>query len=148
MSGWTRYHVFPYLGLVLFLCGGLPSREGSLFVLDRSGPLSRRQARAFAGLVGLLLLAQLPTSYLGHMRQDPDPAPQQACLRRIEEIDARCRAERIDGRAAAAALDPLVVPYSFCETDPPRINGWELLRGSPVPVPRTPDEIKRLLDGP
>jgi hypothetical protein len=127
----------------LFICGGLPGRNGSLFQLDRAGLLSRGQVKGLAVLIVALLVIQLPLSLLGHLERDPDPAPQMAALQRIEEVEARCRTHRIAADTARQALGRLDLPYSG---DPPRIDGWELLRGSAAPQPMTIDQARHLLE--
>ncbi len=142
MIDWSRYHLPPFLGLVFFLCGGLPSRQGTLFTLAPDG-LTWRQAAALALFAVLLLAAQLPATVRGHQTTNPDPAAQAACLRRIEETDERCREHHIDAATARAALGaPLVIPQ--CDK-PPLIDGWDLLRGSPEPRPMSVEEARRLL---
>jgi hypothetical protein len=134
----SRYHLLPQLGLALIVAGGLPGRDGRWFVLDRSGALTPPQARGLALLVGACLLVQLPHGLgvypLGHSEQ-------QAALREVEEMDARCRAHHIDAAAARAALPKLPVPEGG------DLNGWGLLRGSPDPRPVTPEEARALLTG-
>jgi hypothetical protein len=132
-----RYHLLPQLGLALVVAGGLPGRNGRWFTLDESGALTRRQARGLALLVGACLLVQLPHGLgvypLGH-------AEQQAALRRVEEVDARCREHHIDAATARAALPRLEVPLAGDD-----LNGWGLLRGSPDPRPTTSDAARTLL---
>jgi hypothetical protein len=143
MAGWTRYNLVPFLGLIFFLCGGLPSREGSLFQLDTAGALTRAQAGALGLLTALLLLLQYPQGLLGHRQRDRDPAPQWAALKRIEIIDEQCRAHGIAATTARQVLSPLIIPHSG---DPePRINGWAFLRGSPAPQSLSTDDARRLL---
>jgi hypothetical protein len=142
MQRWTRYHLFPYLGLVLFLCGGLPSRHGTLFRLDPTGRLTRPQLRALALLIAVLFVAQFPQGVAGHLKLDRDPLVQWQVLQRIEEVDACCREHGISAETARQALEPLDVPYSG---EPPRINGWEWLRGSARAQPMSIAEAKRLL---
>jgi hypothetical protein len=142
MIRWTRYNLFPFLGLIFFVCGGLPGRAVSLFHLDPSGRLSGSQVRRLGFLVGLLFLLQFPLGLLGHLREDPDASRQVASLRRIEEIDDRCRAYGIAAGTAREALGRLEIPYSG---EPPRINGWDLLRGSRRPREWTVEEADILL---
>jgi hypothetical protein len=142
MIRWTRYNLFPFLGLILFVSGGLPGRQGSLFKLDVSGRVSGSQAWRLGFLVVLLFLLQFPLGLLGHLRQDPDAARQLASLRRIEDTDDFCRAYGIEAGTARQALGRLEIPYSG---EPPRINGWDLLRGSPQPRAWTVKEVRELL---
>jgi hypothetical protein len=143
MVGWTRYNVFPFLGFAFFICGGLPSREGSLFQLDPGRGLTRGQAGALLCLTVLLLAVQLPPAIAGHHAKNPNPTPQWATLEHIEAVDARCREFHIDAATARAALTgPLIVPQSGT---PPLIDGWELLRGSANPRSMTVDEARHLL---
>jgi hypothetical protein len=146
---WTRYNLLPFLGLVLFFCGGLPSRQGTLFQLDLSGLLTRGQFRALALLIVTLVGLQLPLSWVGHMRTAYDQAKQMAVLRHIEEVDARCRAHHISAEDARRALGFLEVPYTTTPgTDrPPRISGWDWLNGSDDPLPHEDlEEVRRLLE--
>jgi hypothetical protein len=142
MIRWTRYNLFPFLGLIFFVCGGLPGRQGSLFRLEPLGTLSPSQARGLVFLAGLLFLLQFPLGLLGHIRQDPDISRQMASLRRIEDTDDHCRSYGIGATTARHALDRLDIPYSG---EPPRINGWDLLRGSSVPREWTVEQVRELL---
>src|SRR5262249_50888390 len=74
MARWTRYHLFPFLGLVFFVCGGLPSRQGTLFQLRSDGTLTRAQLFGLGVLITLLLGLQLPAAVVGHRHPSPDPA--------------------------------------------------------------------------
>jgi hypothetical protein len=134
---WGRYHLLPQLGLALFVCGGLPGREGKWFALDARGWLSGRQARALALLVGVCFVVQLPRSLACYHTYDP---AQRALLRRIEEVDARCREHGISADAARRELPKL-------DLDPwlSSVNGWEFLRGSPTPRERSAAEVRRVL---
>jgi hypothetical protein len=143
MVGWTRSNLLPFLGLVFFLCGGLPSRQGTLFTLDKAGDLTNRQFAGLALLTVLLAAVQVPMVVRGHEAKNPDPTAQVECLRLIEETDARCQEHHINAATARAALSgPLVIPQ--CDK-PPLIDGWQLLRGSADPRPMSVDEARRLL---
>jgi hypothetical protein len=142
MARWTRYNLFPYLGLVLLVCAGLPSRHGTLFQLDASGALTRRQAGALALLTFVLFSLQFPTGLAGYRLRDPAQTEQMACLTDIQRMDERCADYGIAGQTARQALGRLHIPHSG---DPPRISGWELLRGSPSPRPVSPAEARALL---
>lgn len=144
MARWTRYNLFPYLGLVMFVCGGLPARQGTLFVLDSRKHITRRQGQALAGLVCLMFLLQFPAGLMGHLHTDRDPAPQMAALRLVEAMDSRCQELGVSAEAARAALPTMVIPYSGDPT--PRINGWDLLWGSAQPLDRTVAATRRLLN--
>jgi hypothetical protein len=135
---WGRYHLLPQLGLALLVIAALPRWNGRGFFLDPRGTISRRQAQALVGLIGILFLIQLPRGLLAHRWFDP--GPQTEVLREIEEVDARCRAQHISADAARSALGWLEIP--FCGN---RKNGWDLLRGSDTPRELTREEIERLL---
>jgi hypothetical protein len=140
---------------------------------DRKRPeaaaLTRRQAGAVLGLVALLFALQLPRVVLTGAAVDRasdlaglagelprvlwtgwgDECPeQQAALRRIEAVDARCRQYRIAAATAREAMNPggerpLDIPG--CDG---REDGWEFLRGSDDPDPTiTPGQARRLLEG-
>lgn len=134
---WGRYHLLPQLGLTLFVCSGLAGFHGRWFALRDDGALTRRQARGLAILIGVCLVIQMPRALLSYFPYDPE---QVSTLRRIAEVDARCRAHRISGDAARAALPKLSLARWFSS-----VNGWEFLRGSDDPRPHTPDEVRRLL---
>jgi hypothetical protein len=135
---WGRYHLLPHLGLAMLVTATLPLLKDHWFSLDAGGSISGRQARALAGIIGILFLIQLPRGILAHRWYDP--APQQKVLRQIEDVDVRCRKHHISADAARAALGWLEIP--FCGN---RKNGWDLLRGSATPQPFTPEQIRRLL---
>ncbi len=143
----SRYHLLPHLGLVLFFCGGLPGRAGRWFTLDAIGAMSVRQRRMVYALIGICFLVQLPRGLLCSSptgwHQPAEVLQQQAVLRRIEEVDARCRKYHIGADAARQALGKLDVPLSL-----DTIDGWEFLVGSADPWPLPPEEIKRLLEAP
>jgi hypothetical protein len=146
---WNRYQLLPFLGLVLFVCGGLPSRQGTLFQLDSSGRLTRAQFLALSLLTAVLFILQFPIGLIGHIRTDPDAEAQMAVLQHIVEVDARCREYRISAETARQTLPFLEIPYSTTPGAgyPPRINGWQWLRGSRHPRPYDNfDEVRRLLE--
>jgi hypothetical protein len=143
MIGWTRYNLLPYLGLVILICAGLPSRQGTLFRLKYADSLSTGQACGLTGLILLLLGLQLPPGIAGSRKRDVAQATQMECLQRVANVDERCRQSGISAEIAREALGQLEIPYSG---DPhPRINGWELLRGSSKPSAWTVSEAKNHL---
>jgi hypothetical protein len=146
---WNRYQLLPFLGLVLFVTGGLPSRQGTLFQLDPGGRLTRGQLLGLSLLMAILFVVQFPIGLIGHIRTDPDAESQMVVLRQIEEVDARCRAHRISAETARQALPFLEIPYSTTPGAgyPPRINGWQWLRGSEDPPPHENlDAVRHLLE--
>ncbi len=140
----SRYHLLPQLGLVLFFCGGLPGREDHWFTPSADGTLSVRQRRLVYGLIGVCLLVQLPRGLIcgspTGWYQFAEVRAQFATLRRIEKVDALCREHHISAAAARQALGRLDIPCSLDVMD-----GWEFLRGSDNPWPLPPEEVKRLL---
>jgi hypothetical protein len=143
----ARYHLLPHLGLVLFFCGGLPGRAGRWFTLDTAGSITVRQRWFLYGLIGICFLVQLPRGLLCSSptgwEQFDDMREQQAVLRRIEEVDARCKQNHISAADARQALGSLDIPLAF-----DAIDGWELLIGSDNPRPLPPEEIQRRLEAP
>jgi hypothetical protein len=131
---WSRYHLLPQLGLVLFVVGGLP---GQRLALAEDGRLTRRQARFLYGLILLLLVVNLPRGIVGRWHYYPE---QTTVLHRIEEMDARCREYHVSAETARAALGDLEIPG--CGG---RENGWDFLRGSDDPRPISVEEARRLL---
>ena len=157
---WSRYHLLPQLGLALFVVGGLPAWNGRLFLLQADGRLTRRQVRFVACLIGVLMLIHLPRSVTATVRFEPMPfdfrtskvAPpdaQHAALRRVDEVDARCREHGISADAAKRVLPWLSIPGTSPQGAPGEINGWILLAGSAAPrapETRSDEEIRRLLE--
>lgn len=136
MHAWTRYHLFPHLGLVLFICGGLPSLAGRWFTLDLSGRLSDRQMLGLVSLIAVLTICHWPNVVVHH---DYDPQ-QQAVLQRVERMDARCQAHGISAATAREALGFLKMPMCY-----EKENAWEFLHGSPTPRNLSVEEARRLL---
>jgi hypothetical protein len=145
--GFARYHLLPQLGLVLFFCGGLHGRAARWFTRDENDGLNQRQRRSLYGLIGVLLLIHLPRGLICGAATSWDMVAerrnQQEILRRIEDVDARCRQHHIDAAAAREALGRLEMPLAQG-----MIDGWELLRGSDDPRPLPPEQIRRFLDAP
>lgn len=143
----SRYHLLPHLGLVLFFCGGLPGRAGRWFTPAEDGSVSARQRRFVFALIGVCFLLHLPRGLIFGSPTGWQPfesvRDQVAVLRRIEEVDARCRQHHIGAAAAREALGKLDIPWSEGLLD-----GWEFLRGSDDPRPMPKDEIQRLLEAP
>ena len=140
----SRYHLLPHLGLVLFVVGGLPGRW---FALDSAGTMTARQQRWIYALIGICFVAQLPRGLLcgspTGWSQFEEVRAQQEILSRIDEVDARCRRYHIAADDARQALGKLDVPLSLGVGD-----GWDFLIGSDDPRPLPSEEIKRLLEAP
>jgi hypothetical protein len=140
----ARYHLLPQLGLVLFICGGLPGRAGRWFTLNEDGTLSLPQRRFVYGLIVVCFLLSLPRALIcgspTDWNQFAQVREQLAALRRIEDVDARCRQHHISAAAARQALGEFNIPFSLGVVD-----GWEFLCGSDDPQPLPPEEVKRLL---
>lgn len=137
VHNWTRYHLFPHLGLVLFVVGGLPRFDGRWFSLQPTGGLSWRQAAAVGLLVAGMFACHLPRAHRSHFTAPPE---QLAMLRRVERVDDACRAAGIDGTTAREALGFEQFPFSF-EGE----NAWEFLRGSPSPLPTSIERARAVL---
>ena len=140
----SRYHLLPHLGLVLFVVGGLPGRW---FTLESAETMTARQQRWIYALIGICFVVQLPRGLLcgspTGWSQFEEVRAQQAVLNRIDEVDARCRRYHIAAADARQALGILDVPLSLGVAD-----GWDFLIGSDNPRPLPPEEVKRLLEPP
>jgi hypothetical protein len=88
-------------------------------------------------LIAACFCLQLPRAVLG--RFGPDPL-QEEMLRRIEEVDSRCRILHIGADDARRAL-----PKLDLERWTSAVNGWTFLWGSPDPRPCPPEVIRRVL---
>lgn len=136
---WSRYHLFPQLGLTWVLCAGLPRLDKRLRspVFGWLGSSQVRTAPLLAGLGVLLFLIQLPRG-LGHY-YDPRQIED---LRAVEEMDHRCREA---GISAHQAREILRRPGDQVSGSSDQVSRWEFLRGSDRPVPRTLEEVRRCL---
>jgi hypothetical protein len=121
---WTRYNVFPYLGLTLFICGGMAGRMETL--LERFNlPWTGSPPVIFVLLMTGLFLVNLPRGLVLAGSYDPS---QMEMFGHIAETDARCRAHHISASIARQALVKLPVPQWDANA-----NGWIFLRGSDSP---------------
>lgn len=136
VHNWTRYHLFPHLGIVLFIAGGLPRFERRWPTLV-PGRLSLGQTTVLVGLTAVLLACHRPRSVGSHFVVPPE---QMAVLQRVERVDERCRQMHIDAPTARAALGFLQFPLGYAGD-----NAWDLLRGSPSPAPVTVGRARELL---
>jgi hypothetical protein len=146
VHAWGRYHMYAHLGSVLFLAGGWPLR-GLMTASAAGRSLWLRMAWAVVAVcaLGLLVRAQLPRA--SELPFDPQQA---ADWRRVEEMDALCRAHHIDAATARQALPPFAIKGCMgqeLERHVP-ITGWYFLRASPDPRPVTVEEARRLLQPP
>jgi hypothetical protein len=136
VHNWTRYHLFPHFGLVLFVAGVLPWFEGRWWRLRPDGALSARQAIAVVVLIAGLFASNWPRTRVTHVR-----VPEQlAMLKRVEAIDDRCRDARMSAATAREAMGFLAAPLGYAED-----NVWDLLRCSSSPVEMSVDEARRTL---
>mgnify|MGYP001036975951 CR=1 FL=1 len=132
LRGWSRYNLFPWLGVVLALVGGLRWLGGS----DSAAGVTPREARLLGVMILSLMAANLPRGIVG----TPPPEPGQAdALARVDEVDVRCRVVGISPTAARGVLEPLWMPGDR------GFSTWRLLRGGPVVRDRTDDEVRALL---
>lgn len=125
---WSRYSVFPQLGVAFVLCGGLAGRR------ETTDRLSRREIWTLGWIVAILLVVQLPRGLIG----TPYNLKQMVVLRRVEEVDALCRRHAIGAEDARAAVKKL--PGLIGDDD-----AWILLRGSDHARPMSEDEVRQLL---
>ena len=137
MHHWSRYQLYPHLGLVLIVCGGLPRRWYPVSL----AAIPHCKAAVFLGVVVLVQLAS-PFYFHENTQQLKD-------IRRIEEVDARCRRFHIDAATARTVLpEPFLI--SGCEKDQTvngrTLSGWDFLRGSDDPQPVAVEDARRMLD--
>jgi hypothetical protein len=136
MHHWQRYQLFPHLGLVLIVCGGLPRRVVSRVNASRPRAIDT----GAACLLGLLLLTQLPRAHALYYG-----SRQTADLERVDEVEARCLQHHIGAATARQALPDFQVAGMGANVEGRPISAWDLLRGSPDPRPMAVEEAKRLL---
>lgn len=130
---WGRYQLFPHLGLVLFVVGGLPHWHRRL-VGNGDGPPGWLRRAWVPALVGLILAHAWVNGIMEYTTK------QHQQLAQIDAMDRRCRELRISREQALEVLPPFEVVLSDAGD-----NGWQFLRGSPDPLPRTSAEVRRLL---
>jgi hypothetical protein len=82
---WSRYQLYPQVGLALIVCAGLP-RCGRLLTGQGTRDLTPAGRRVLLVLAALLFAIHLPRGQVCYY--DPQ---QHADLRRVEDLDARCR---------------------------------------------------------
>jgi hypothetical protein len=139
-TAWSRYHLWPQLGLTLILLAVVAGKRGDRISGPETGRLSRIQQLGLAFLIAGLLLIHLPRSILGTSLYEP---AQLAVLRQIDDVDAVCREHGVPAELAGQVLPPLHVPLA-----PSFINGWQLLRGSARPSVFSAEEARRVVDCP
>jgi hypothetical protein len=166
---WSRYHLWPQLGLAMVLAGGWPEAR-RIAGFDANKPLSRRQCVGLLILIGALFLCQMPRGLFFHVlvKKDAgwsndeytyslpfrrqawvwrasDHQEQREAMERIEAVDALCREHHIDAATAQRVLDPkFQMPYDATGPDQKESN-WQFLHGSDDPRDISDEEAKRLL---
>ncbi len=143
----SRYHLLPHLGLVLFFVGGLRGREGRWFNLRDDGQIESRQLRFLLGVIGISFLVQLPRGLLcsspTSWTQFAEVREQQAALLRIEEVDSVSRQHHLAADSVRQVLGKFEMPLAHGVGD-----GWDFLIGSDDPQTMPAEQVQRLLDGP
>jgi hypothetical protein len=137
VSRWSRYQLMPHMGLVLFVCGCLPRWDPTRQAEQIEGKV-RWAPFLITGLFVALFLLQLARAReCSQLKGDHEQQGQE--LRRIEEMDHRCRENHIDAATARLVLEPFLLATGGTT------NAWELLRGSNDPRPLPVEEARRLL---
>lgn len=136
---WSRYNVFPQLGVALIVCAGLPRWQDGMRRRDQPGHFSKDRIRTLTRWILVLFVLQLPRGLIGTPMPDPR---QPEVLRQVEDMDARCRAYHITSETARRVLEPLPMPNGG---EGAGGNAWSLLRGSDDPHPLSDAEARRLL---
>lgn len=135
LRGWSRYSLFPWLGVVLALGGGLrrPADAGESTVLTHT------ETRRLLWLVLGLALVNLPRGILGTPTR---PAEQPGVLRRVEEVDRACQTAGIPAEAAWRVLEPLPAPGDE------GFDAYLLMWGGAGPADVPDSEVRRQLGRP
>lgn len=135
---WSRYHLFPQLGLSLLLAAGLPywlPRIGRW--LRPEGEISAAQGWGVCVLIVCLAVVHLPRGFLA----SPTGWKQGPAWSRLAEVDAVCQREGISRELALKVLPPWL---EFPEAGE-KFNGWQMLHGSAAPRELSNDEARALL---
>jgi hypothetical protein len=170
----NRYHLLPHLGLVLFVCGGLPRRSSVAPAPQQTLPLGPRSFAVLLAVLAVCVVVQLPRGLvccvagvpslgtlqdLGQrsdlVRSFLDQLPPES-VEVLDEVGRQPQAlqliEEMDARCreqdiSAEAARGVLEPLDIPGSGN-RINGWDFLCGSPHPRQWRPEEVKRLLEGP
>jgi hypothetical protein len=149
VSRWTRYHLFPHLGLVLVLCAGLPHFRHWLVPDGDEAEVSSRVWTGWTVVLGVflvLLLCQLPRGWSAGYA---DAYPRQpADLAYVEQMDNFCRANRISAATAQKVLRDMYPYYRIDGASDNAKDPWLFLRGSADPVPLSDKQARELLTPP
>jgi hypothetical protein len=140
ISTWTRYQLYAHLGLVLFLCAGLPLWQDWFRDWTAVGAGRRRWITCL--VVVAYFIAQVPRSVADAASFDPQ---QHSDLAYIEQVDAVCREHGIRADTARAALKNLGMASFQIAGSGESDNGWNLLRGSADPRPLSVEEATHFL---
>jgi hypothetical protein len=125
MVTWSRYNTFPQFGLALVFGGGVWNTTA----------LTRRQWWGVLAAVAVLTAIHAPVAYLRTPAQNPELAAE---LERVQEADRVCRRERIAGEDAARVLHDAHPKW-------PHSDLWQCVWGSANPVPKSDEEIRKVL---
>jgi len=128
LRGWSRYTVFPWLGVVLAVAGGLRRPADT--------ELTARQAWRLGLLILGLMLVNLPRGILGTPIR---PEEQPRVLRQVDEVDRKCREAGVPAEAAWRVLTPLPMPGD------PAFDAYLLIHGGTGPADVPDDEVRARL---
>lgn len=128
LRGWSRYTVFPWMGVVLAVAGGLRRPADT--------ELTTREAWRLGLLILGLMLVNLPRGVLGTPIR---PAEQPRVLLQVEDMDRKCREAGIPAEAAWRVLVPLPMPGD------PAFDAYLLIHGGTGPDDVPDDEVRRRL---
>jgi hypothetical protein len=141
LPNWSRYHLFPQLGLVLMVLAIAPRWQNWLGDLRADGRLSDWQRRLVVFLALILLLIHLPRGIAARWKAFEDFPWQQGQLTWIDNVETVCRRERV-----AAESVKSVLPACPIHLGPERgCQDLDFVRGSPDPLPWTKAEVRTIL---
>jgi hypothetical protein len=126
LTEWSRYGVFPQMGLALILAGVISTGYKT--------PFTRSQAKAVALFIGILTLLHLPRGICNSPMNIPEQAE---VLLEVDRVDERCRALGVSAADARSVLSLTQIPGGDQ-------NRWDYLRGSNQPQKWTATELAEL----
>lgn len=139
---WTRYQLYPHLGLTFFLISILPRWENRL--LNNNPTIFQSHSTSWLILLTLMVLIQLPKA-LPLQDEYALEHDQPSKLALIETVDQRAKQHHISRETAIKALSGEDITKPAFRFLTSLDNAWLLLRGSENPKPISREKAREIL---